>query len=52
MDEFICRKNIARFQELLAETDDEAKRKVMRDLLAGEEEKLRFLESRRQRADC
>jgi hypothetical protein len=41
MDSFIRQWNVERFRHLLASVTDEAKRKVLRELLAEEERKQR-----------
>ena len=44
MDRTVARLNIEHFRKQLAEEKDEAKRRILRDLLAKEEEKLAALE--------
>ncbi|WP_292157252.1 hypothetical protein [Mesorhizobium sp.] len=44
MDKQIARLNIEHFRQLLAEEQDEVKRKTLLDLLVKEEEKLRKAE--------
>jgi hypothetical protein len=51
MQEFIRRKNIERYEKLLAETIDEAKRKVLLDLLRAEKAKAPPPEMR-PKEDC
>jgi len=45
MDWFIARLNIERFRKLLVEEIDEARRKILLQLLEDEEKKLAALES-------
>ena len=48
MDRFVARLNIEHFCEMLATEKDEAKRKMLERLLAGERAKLAALDANRQ----
>jgi len=49
MDRYVAKRNIARFEDLISKESDPAKRRIIEDLLAAEEQRLADLDSQDQR---